>query len=194
LSEGETRNKTMTILTRISRLFKADIHGILDSLEEPESILKQAVRDMQDEIDNASLAIDALSRQQERLQEKQQALTANIQELQQQLHFCLAEKNEVLAKSVIRKKLQAELSLNELSRQTKNINEERNQKIKETDERKEKLQAIRDKLALFAEQTESSHASTVTGSNTTITQDDVDLAFLYEKQRHAEASHKGDKS
>jgi len=40
----------MNILTRISRLFKADIHGILDSLEDPEIIFKQAVRDMQDEI------------------------------------------------------------------------------------------------------------------------------------------------
>lgn len=184
----------MTILTRISRLFKADIHGILDSLEEPETILKQAVRDMQDEIGKASATIAAMTTQQERLIEKQQALTTTIQELEQRLHFCLAEKNEALAKTVIRKKLQAELSLNELARQIKSVDEERGQKIKEIDERKEKLQAISDKLVLFIEQPEAGDSPSAFGTNTVITQDDVELAFLYEKQRYAEASSNGGKS
>jgi phage shock protein A len=183
----------MTILTRISRLFKADIHGILDSLEEPEIILKQAVRDMQDEIGKATANIDALTRQQDRLQEKHLAVTTTLQELQQQLHFCLAENNDVLAKAVIKKKLLAEGSLNELARQTKAVSEEKQLKIRETDERKEKLQAIRDKLALFTEQPAQGHASTVSGLTPPITQDDIELAFLYEKQRYTEAAFKGDK-
>ena len=184
----------MTILTRISRLFKADIHGILDSLEEPEIILKQAVRDMQDEIDKATAAISAFTMQQERLQQKQHILDANIQELQQQLNFCFTENNETLAKSVIRKKLQAELSLRELSQQLTNISEEKNIKVVETEERQEKLQSIRDKLALFTEQTELNETSSATARSTTITQDDVELAFLYEKQRYAEAPISGEKS
>lgn len=183
----------MTILTRIARLFKADIHGILDSLEEPEIILKQAVRDMQDEIDKATANIDALTRQQDGLQEKYQTLTESIHELQQQLHFCLAENNDTLAKSVLRKKLHAELSLNEVARQTKCVSDERRLKIKETDERKEKLQAIRDKLTLFTDQSEPGNSSTVCGSSAPISQDDVDLALLYEKQRYADAILKGDK-
>jgi phage shock protein A len=45
----------MTLITRVSRLFKADVHGILDALEEPEAILKQAVREMEDEIEKSRL-------------------------------------------------------------------------------------------------------------------------------------------
>ena len=123
----------MTILTRISRLFKADLHGILDSLEEPETMLKQALRDMQDGIDNATAEISDLNQQQERLQLKQQALSEHIQELQQHLQLCFSENNDTLAKSVIRKKLQAEGSLKELSRQFKNICEEKGRKIDETE-------------------------------------------------------------
>ena len=41
----------MSVLRRITRLFKADLHGILDCLEEPEAILRQAMRDMEDEIE-----------------------------------------------------------------------------------------------------------------------------------------------
>jgi phage shock protein A len=178
----------MTILTRVSRLFKADIHGILENLEQPESILKQAVRDMQDAIDKATANINRLTKQQECLHQKQQTQTLHIDELQQQLRFCFAENNDALAKPVIRKKLHAELSLRELARQLKNTNEEITRKITETEERQEKLQSVRDKLALFTEQNELYETATATDPNTTITQDDVELALLTEKQRYAELS------
>lgn len=183
----------MTILTRISRLFKADIHGILDNLEEPDTILKQALRDMREEIDQAVAAISVLGRQQERLQQKQQAQSQYIEELQQRLQFCFNENNENLAKSVIRKKLQAEQSLKALSRQLTNIGKEKDLKIAETEERQEKLQAIRDKLDLFSEQqVDDNEAATET--STSISQDDVELAFLYEKQRYSQTSAPGEAS
>lgn len=181
----------MSILNRISRLFKADLHGILDNLEEPETILKQAIRDMQEEIDQAEATLSSLRRQQERLQQKQQQQSQTIEELQQQLQFCLNEDNEALAKSVIRKKLQAELSLKELSRQLKNIGEEIGHKNTETEERKEKLQAVRDKLELFCEQHDDDNAA-ANDSGMTVTQDDVELAYLTEKQRQTSAMKGGE--
>lgn len=182
----------MSILNRISRLFKADLHGILDQLEEPEMILKQAIRDMQEEIDRAETVLASMSRQKERLQQKQQQLALHIEELHQQLQFCLNEDNEALAKSVIRKKLQAELSLQELSRQLNKISEEITQIRSVNDERREKLQAIRDKLELFGEQHEDEDS--ITGESTiSVSQDDVELAYLYAKQRHAK-SVTGDES
>ena len=66
--------------------------------------------------------------------------------------------------------------------------------LKETDERKEKLQAIRDKLALFTEKVELNDCASSTDLNTSITQDDVELAFLYEKQCYVTASRNREKS
>ena len=40
----------MTLITRITRLVKADLHSILDGLEEPEEVIKQAIRDMEEDI------------------------------------------------------------------------------------------------------------------------------------------------
>ena len=40
----------MTLLTRISRLFRADFHALLDSLEEPDVLLRQALREMEEEM------------------------------------------------------------------------------------------------------------------------------------------------
>ncbi|MGR9116189.1 MAG: PspA/IM30 family protein [Gammaproteobacteria bacterium] len=182
----------MTILTRISRLFKADMHGILDNLEEPKVILKQAIRDMQEEIDKADAAIAILTQQQERLQQKKQALSRHIEELQRDLEFCLGENNETLAKSVIRKKLQAEWSLKQLSTQLSEIGAEKDKKIAETEDRKEKLQAICDKWVLFDESSEFDDRTAETPAP--VSRDDVELAFLYEKQRHAQKPANGEPS
>ena len=184
----------MSILTRISRLFKADIHGILDNLEEPELILQQSVRDMQNEIDKAEIDITELDKQQVKQEQRQQSLKVHIEELQNQLQFCLQENNEPLGKSVIRKKLQADLSYNKISGNLANTKEEKQLKVSETEERKEKLQGIREKLALFCEKTELKESSLSTCLNDNITQDDIELAFLHEKQCYTAAIDKGEKA
>lgn len=182
----------MSILTRITSLFKADIHGILDNLEQPEIVLKQAIRDMQDEIDKATATIGILSQQRDRMLQKKQTLSGHVQELQYQLQFCFNEDNETLAKSVIRKKLQAEITLNQISGQLKNINEDINQLTNETKERQQKLETIRDKLTLFSEQAEFKENSTVSETVSSVTVDDVELAFLHEKKRFMQASDNGE--
>ena len=37
----------MALVTRLSRLFQADFHAVLDRIEEPDLQLRQAVREMQ---------------------------------------------------------------------------------------------------------------------------------------------------
>ena len=184
----------MTLLTRISRLFKADLHGILDNLEEPEMILKQAVRDMREELDKAAAAISVLNQQQERLQQKKQIISQQVEEIQQHLRFCLREQNEKLAKSVIRKKLQTERSLAELSRHMTSVTEQKELKIAETEERKEKLQAIRDKLTLFTEHSRFDDDAPPDETEAAVSDDDVELAYLYEKQRYGQGCTEGETS
>jgi hypothetical protein len=40
----------MAILARIIRLFKADIHGVMDQIEDQGLLLKQHLRDMEDSL------------------------------------------------------------------------------------------------------------------------------------------------
>ena len=40
----------MALITRVSRLFQADFHAVLDRIEEPEVLLRQAVREMEEEL------------------------------------------------------------------------------------------------------------------------------------------------
>ena len=38
----------MVLISRISRLFRADLHAVLDRIEEPEALLRQAIREMEE--------------------------------------------------------------------------------------------------------------------------------------------------
>jgi len=49
----------MGIMTRFTRIFKADIHGVMDQIENKELILKQGLREME-----ASLAKNKAQRNQ----------------------------------------------------------------------------------------------------------------------------------
>ena len=174
----------MNILTRISRLFKADIHGILDSLEQPEIILQQSVRDMQSEINKSEKSITELDKQRVKLEQKQQCLKDHIEELQNQLQLCFQENNEILGKSVIRKKLQIDHLLKEIVKKLANTREEKQLKVSEMEEHKEKLLAIREKQALFSEKIELKENASFGSLHDNITQDDIELAFLYEKESY----------
>jgi len=47
----------MALINRLSRLFRADFHAVLDQIEEPEALLKQAIRDMEDDLANTEQRI-----------------------------------------------------------------------------------------------------------------------------------------
>ncbi len=180
----------MSIIKRITRLFTADMHGILDRLEEPEIILKQAIREMQEEIEKSTNHLDLLQRKQARLDKIHQELTTRLIDLQQQISFCL-DKNELLAKSLLRKKLETELQIKAVTQQLQELDANITQEVKQLEERKDKLQSTLDKAALFSEQHSNAEMDEqISGRDgslqQTVTQEDVELAFLHEKQLYSE--------
>ena len=69
----------MSIVTRVLRIFKADLHGILDAVEEPEAILRQALREMEEEIANTEAQLKRLERQEERLEKKYRPIDPQLE-------------------------------------------------------------------------------------------------------------------
>ena len=48
----------MSIATRFVRLWKADLHGVMESIEDKGLLLKQCLREMQDEVENREAALN----------------------------------------------------------------------------------------------------------------------------------------
>ena len=51
----------MRIVTRIIRIFKADIHGVIDQLEDQDLLLKQYLRDMEEALHQKEAKLQNLS-------------------------------------------------------------------------------------------------------------------------------------
>jgi phage shock protein A len=98
----------MTLMMRITRLFKADMHGLLDLLEESEAVLKQAIRDMESEIGQGQQTLAERRQREERLRSASTQLESSINAYEAQIDIAFEAQNDDLARTFIRKKLEAE--------------------------------------------------------------------------------------
>ncbi len=178
----------MALINRISRLVKADFHAVLDQIEEPEQTLKQAIRDMEDNLANTEQGVAVCAHDQETLSVRRSELENSIAEIDEQLDLCFESKKDSLAKGLIRKKLEAERLLKRLN--AKHVANDRylNEQQTMLDENQATLESLRQKAELFA-QRPPSH----TDSNSefddiawmarelTVGDDEVEIAYLREK-------------
>ena len=181
----------MTLLTRIARLFKADLHGILDSLEEPEIILKQAIREMEEEIERNQSQLKHLETNAERLTALGAESANRLDELDTQIDLCFEQANETLVRTLIRRKLETVERLKMLKSRREALEAERTLVRTRLSERREKLEAIIEKQQLFAdtkgyEVDDAPDAEWGSGGRARISEEEIDVAFLQEKKRRAQ--------
>ena len=179
----------MTLITRLERLFKADAHSILDWLEEPEAVLKQAIREMEAEIDKGEQMLVDLSRKEERLQSFVETVETQIAELEDQIDICFEEDNRELARTFIRKKLEAEKRLKTASRLVADVTANKDTQQHKIDEQKEQLKAIVEKMQLFVENPcqpiSQEPMTTFESSHLAVSNEEVEIAFLHEKRKRS---------
>jgi len=182
----------MTLITRITRLFKADLHGILDGLEEPEEVIKQAIRDMEEDIATQEHHLEELRAAMQRLEREAQEMTVAMQEIEPQIALCFAAENESLARNLIRKRL-------EMIRRAKGIARAQEETRAQSDSlatriatHKAQLASVVEKLKVYEEtrpsQPWASSPCAPLQGGSVITDDEVEVAFLEEKRRRSGAA------
>ena len=62
----------MSIATRFIRLWKADLHGVMESIEDKGLLLKQCLREMQDELESKEGALNTLVKKKEKARQEQE--------------------------------------------------------------------------------------------------------------------------
>jgi phage shock protein A len=93
----------MGVMTRLVRLCKADIHGVMDQLEDKGLMLKQHLRDMQEELDRKEARLNKMGLARERAQEQLERHTKEIERLEQDLAFAIAREKDDVARFLIKK-------------------------------------------------------------------------------------------
>ena len=177
----------MTLITRITRLVKADLHGILDGLEEPEEVIKQAIRDMEEDIAAQERRLEELRAILQRLEREAQETTATLQEIASQVDICFAAENEPLARNLIRKRLEMARRAKAIARAQEETQAQSDGLATRIATYKAQLASVVQKLKMY-EETRPRHpwASSPCGplqGGSVITDDEVEVAFLEEKRR-----------
>lgn len=96
----------MAIIRRISRLFAADVHAVLDQIEEPEAVLRQAIRDMEEELARQRQRHKSLAQDIDSLDRQRAALDVRLREIDSSLDICFRSENDALARRLTRRKLE----------------------------------------------------------------------------------------
>jgi len=179
----------MALITRVSRLFTADVHAVLDRIEEPEALLRQAVREMEDELAGDRRRLKLLDHEagqiSARLAENERALAA----IGNQLDVCFAAGKPDLARSLIRRRLELERFAGGLGRRGRMLADARAALGTRIEENQAQLDAMRQKAELLAGTTDESDGplpGTWPEAQTPVTDEEVEVALLREQQRRAE--------
>lgn len=174
----------MALITRLSRLFKADMHAVIDHLEAPDILLRQAVRDMEDAVATSQHALAAIAADRKRIGARMAELAGQRGRVAGELDLCFEAGNEALARMLLRRRLHIERSERQLRMQGEALDDD-------LAVRREKLESQRRRLAELRDQAEVFEVAPEDGDDAfahpghDISEADVELALLAEKQRRA---------
>ena len=178
----------MAITNRIKRLFCADVHAILDVIEEPEAILKQAIREMQESLDWKRVRLARNRESLSSLKANQDHLKGEIEKIKKDLELCLKEDSEELARKTLGRKLSLRKHLEAVEQRAAGLEKVCDQQSQEIELQQDQLDSILEKAMLYvhtaAEDSPSSVAESIlssgpqTGSGFRVTEEEVELEWM----------------
>ena len=175
----------MALITRVSRLFRADVNAVLDRIEEPAALLRQAVREMEEELARDEQRARLLEHEQQQLDARFADVERALHDLGDQLDTCFASGKDDLARAVIRRRLEAEQRRRILSGRRDALAEMRAGLCRRLDDNRRRLDAMRQRSELLADDETDRAEDRRDGPDVTVRDEDVEVAFLREKQRRA---------
>ena len=170
----------MALINRMSRLFTADVHAVLDRIEEPDVLLKQAIREMEEELVRGEQTLRQLAHQRDVLADRQRKLVAARAEIAGQLDVCFADGNDELARKTLKRRLETERLAQHVADRGEAVDKEIAQRQATMNEQREHLDVMRQKAELL---TVASDDGDEWGTRKfAVTDDEVEVAFLRERQ------------
>ena len=174
----------MALIDRITRLFQADMHAVLDRIEDPEQALRLAMRDMDDELraldEKRRLTDEAARVVSRRIGE----LDAEIGDVDAEIDIAFDHQREDLARAVIRRKLALQVDRKALEAEAQRL-ADRREEVEQTqkdhqatlDDLHRQIAQCRDHRAAQRDELRPEGRATQG-----IDDHDVEIAFLREQQ------------
>jgi phage shock protein A len=176
----------MALIRRVSRLFTADMHAVLDQIEEPEIVLRQAIREMEEELARQRQREKWLGEEIRGTARRLEGFAASIGEIDSNLDLCFANGNEPLARKLTRRKLETQKLREQTAARREALEKQQGEIAALIADNADQLDGMRQKAAVLAAEAPAADGSGRYGP-TGVDEDDVEVAFLREKQARTPA-------
>ena len=170
----------MALINRMSRLFAADVHAVLDRIEEPDVLLKHAVREMEEELARNEQRARLLAHEGEALDERQRKTGVLLAQLDAELGVCFASGNDALARKVVKRRLQTERLGAHVEERRAALAKEHTALQAAVLEQREQLDVMTQKAELL---TATAPDDDSRSAELTVGETEVEIAFLRERQK-----------
>ena len=117
----------MGIMTRMLRLCKADVHGVMDQLEDKGLLLKQYLREMETSLGHKEQQVNALTQRIGRLTGQIARHVQEMDKLERDLVLALEKEKDDIARMLIRRRRALETASSHLNEQIEAMTQEKTQ-------------------------------------------------------------------
>lgn len=171
----------MALAGRLTRLFTADLHALIDRLEAPGIVLRQAVREMEAELERQTARAKALEAEIGTARTRLEALERTRAELDAELDLSFEAGNEALARKLTRRKLETQRRVAELEARRAALEDELADAQARVASSRDELEARKRRSELLGAPVATAEDAGAYGHAADIDADDVEIAFLREK-------------
>jgi phage shock protein A len=183
----------MALIDRLARLFQADLHAVLDRMEEPETLLKHAVREMEAELAACERRIRCLEQEREQLSQRRSGIEQSLLHADEELDICFDSGNDELARALVRRGLEAQLLLRDLEARGEALERTLREQRAALQENRTQFESLRQKAELLSAgpregNTDDGAPFAQSAPGFRVQEADVEIALLREKQRRARKS------
>lgn len=171
----------MALITRVARLFRADMHAVLDQIEEPQQLLAQAIREMEEALQQEQQQLKLLEHEQGELRRQLQGLAQGLAKSEEELDLCFKSNKEELARGIIRRRLETERHGALLTQRGEALTAQTRQLTSRIEQHRDELQAMRQKAEFLG--SEGMVSASAPAASVSVRDDEVEVAFLRERER-----------
>lgn len=189
----------MALIKRLSRLFLADFHAVLDRIEDPEALLKQAMREMEEDLLSTEATIKYLTAESESIHSKRAGIEQTLCDINEKLSLCFAAENDELARPLIKQQLERQNLLKSLKRHQDSLGKQLIAQQTQHQENQSLYESVRQKAELFTQEMPSRegelrHFIASTQAELAVSDADIEQALWQQKMNRKPAADNMQKS
>ena len=146
----------MGVFSRIFRLCKADLHGVMDQLEDKSLLLKQYLREMEESLKVKEARMDQIDLSSRQIKQDLALREQEIRKFDQDLDLAVRKDKDEIARMIIRKRRTLQGGSARLQHQLEQLTEEKSRAGAILDQQRLQYDQLKVKASVFCRQAEQS--------------------------------------